>query len=130
MNQQHVQKTTIRFEEPKPIQPKRKPIQPEPEQKDLIYQFKIKVNPQVMRKNGTNILEIIEVICKLIFTKTRNKVVFHLATKIPLPLDPIGNISTHFPPSTAKLQVFFHVHEPNERNVEIHLAFTMPGTTE
>ena len=56
MNQQHVQSTIIRFEEPKPSEPK-----------DLIHQFKIKFNPWVMKKNGTNIQENIEVICKSIF---------------------------------------------------------------
>ena len=130
MNQQHVRKTVTRFEDTKPVEPKPKPIQPEQEQKDLIHQFKVKANPGIMRKNGINIPEIIEVISKLINTKTRNKAVFHPTTKIPLLPNPIEDISTHFPPSIAKLQDFFHVHEPNERNAEIHLSFTMPGTSE
>ena len=50
--------------------------------------------------------------------------------KIPLLPNPIEDISTQFPPSIAKLQDFFHVHELNERNAEIQLAFTMPGTIE
>ena len=83
-----------------------------------------------MRKNGTNIPEIIEVICKLIFTNTKNKVVFHQTTKIPLPSDPIEDVSLHFPPSRAKLQDFFQVHESNKRNVEIHLVFALPGAIE
>ena len=92
INQQHVRSTTIRFEEPKPLKPKPKPIQPEPERKDQIHQFKIKFNPWVMSKNGTNIQEIIEVMCKLIFTKTRNKAVFHPTAKIPLSPDSIEDI--------------------------------------
>ena len=69
-------------------------------------------------------------ICRTIFTKTRNKAVFHPTAKIPLPPDPIEDISTDFPSSKAEIQDFFHVHESNERNAEIHLSFTMPGTTE
>ena len=44
MDQQHVRSTKIRFEEPKPLKPIIKPIQPEPERKDQIHQFKIKFN--------------------------------------------------------------------------------------
>ena len=60
-----------------------------------------------MRKNGTNILEIIGVTCKLIFTKTRNKAVFRPTTEILLPPDPIEDMSTHVPSLRAKLQDFF-----------------------
>ena len=83
-----------------------------------------------MRKNGTRIPKIIEDTCKLIFKKTGNKAVFHSTAKIQLPSDPIEDISTDFPSSIAELQDFFHVHEANDRNAEIHLSFTMPGTTE
>ena len=61
--------------------------------------------------------------------KTRNKVVFHQTAKIPLPSDPIGDISTDIPSSKAELQDFFHVHESDKRNAEIHFAFKIPGTT-
>ena len=73
---------------------------------------------------------IIEVISRTIYTKTGNKAVFHPTTKIPLPPNPIANISARFPPSIEKLRDFYHVHEINERSEEIHLAFTIPGTTE
>ena len=83
-----------------------------------------------MKRKGINVQEIIEVISRTIYTKTGNKAVFHPTTKIPLPPCPIENISTQFPPSIEKLRDFYHVHEINERSAEIHLAFTMPGTTE
>ena len=136
-NQQHVQTTGIRFEDPKPAEQKPKPTEPKPtprqteqERQDTIHQFKLKINPGIMRKKGITTPEIIEVIGRTIFTKTSNKAVIYPTTKMPLPPKPIKNISTQFPPSIAKLRDFFHVHEINERSAEIHLAFTMPGTTE
>ena len=73
----------------------------------------------------------IEDICKSIYKKTGNKTRFFPTSKIQLlPPPPIGNISIDFPPTTAKLQDFFQVHEvDSRRHVEIHLSFTMPGTT-
>ena len=126
MNQhtnQHVSSTKIRFNEPKPIQPK-------PELKDQTHQFKIRFNPWVMRKNGTSIPKIIKDTCKSIIKKTGNKAVFHSTAKIQLPSDPIEDVSTDFPSSKAELQDFFHMHKCNKRNAEIHLSFKMPGTTE
>ena len=83
-----------------------------------------------MRKNETSIQKIIEDTCKFIFKKKRNKAIFYSTEKIQLPPDPIENISADFPSSIAELKGFFQVHEANDRNAEIHLSFTMPGTIE
>ena len=84
----------------------------------------------VMIKKGISIPKIIEDTCKSIFKKTRSKAIFYATAKIQLPPDPIEDISTDFPFSTAELQDFFHMHKANDRNAEIRLSFTMPGTTE
>ena len=83
-----------------------------------------------MKKKGIIIQEIIKVISRTIYTKKGNKAVFHPTTKVPLPPNPIANVSAQFPPSIEKLRDFYHVHKINERSAEIHLAFTMLGTTE
>ena len=67
---------------------------------------------------------------KSIFKKTKNKAIFHSTAKLPLKSDSIEDITTDLSSSKAELQDFLHVHESNERNIEIHQAFTMPGTTE
>ena len=53
-----------------------------------------------------------------------------MTTKSQLPSDPIEDIYTDILFSKVELQDFFHVHESNKRDEEIHLSFTMPGTTE
>ena len=109
-NHQHVRITVIWVEDTKPVKPKPKPIQSEQESQDLIYQIKIKVNAGVMRKNRINILEIIEVICKLVYTNTRNKAVFHQTTNILLLPNPIEDTCTQYFTSIANLQDLFHYH--------------------
>ena len=72
-----------------------------------------------MRKNWTSIPESIKATCKSIFQEDKKQGSISLDYKIPLQLDPIDNISKDF-----------SVHESNIRDKEIHLSFTMPGTTE
>ena len=50
--------------------------------------------------------------------------------KFQLPSSPIEDISKDSPSSKAELQDFFHVHEANNRNADIHLSLTIPGTIE
>ena len=82
-----------------------------------------------MKTKGIFLQQILEVITRTINTKTGNKAVFHPTTKLPLPPKPIANISKQFLSSIADQRDFFYVYESNASSAEIHLAFTMPGTT-
>ena len=124
MNQstnKHARSTTIRISEPPP---------PPSEQKDQIHHFILRFNSKVMGKKQISVPKIIEDTCKSIYEKTRNKATFFATAKIQLPSSPIEDIFIDFPSSKAELQDFFHVHDANDRNAEIHLSFTMLGTTE
>ena len=83
-----------------------------------------------MKAKGTSLQRIFEVITSTIDTKTGNKVVFRPTTKLPLPPKPIANISEQFPSSLADQRDFFYLHEINASSAEVHLAFTIPGTTQ
>ena len=90
----------------------------------------MKINPGIMKTKGIFLQQILEVITRMINTKTGNKALFHPTTKLPLPPKPISNISEQFPSLIADQRDFFYVHKIIASSVEIHLAFTMPGTTQ
>ena len=83
-----------------------------------------------MAAKGITLQQTLEVITRTIDKKTGNTAVFYPTTKLPLPPKPIANISKQFPSSIADQQDFSYVRESNTSNAEIHLAFTMPGTTQ
>ena len=102
----------------------------EPEHQDKIHEFSLKVNPYVMKKKGFSLKTIVEVVTRTIDKKTGHTATFHPTTKFPLLPKPISNISKNFPLMTTELQDFFDVQEINPSTAEIHLALTMPGTTQ
>ena len=120
-NQRHVQSSKIRFTETRIT---------EQTHQDQIHKFILKINPGIMKAKGISLQQILKVITSTINTKTGNKAVFHPTTKLPLPPKPIANISKQFPSSIADQRDFFYLHEINASSAEIHLAFTMPGTTQ
>ena len=131
MNQRHVpinsQSATHKL---KTTDPKPKSGETEQEHQDQIHKFILKINSGIMTAKGITLQQTLEIITRTIDKKTGNTAVFYPTTKLPLPPKPIANISEQFPSSIADQQDFFYVRENNASNAEIHLAFTMPGTTQ
>ena len=102
----------------------------EPNHQDKIHEFSVKFNPFIMKKKGFSLQNVVEVVAGTIDRKTGHTATFHPTTKFPLRPKPITNISDNFPPTLTEVQNFFDVQEINPSNAEIHLALTMPGTTQ
>ena len=106
--------------------PKQKPVT----KQEKVHRFTLKINPAVMTAKGTTIQTILKVMTRTIDKRTGYKAVFYPTTKLSLSPKPIANISENFPSSQADQRDIFYVREFNASKAEVHLAISIPGTTQ